>query len=309
MKRLYKIMFIAFILLFFILIGNVRANSISSINMDIYVDKNGDAHVTEIWNCNVSQGTECYHPYYNLGNSQIKDLSVTDGSREYTTISNWVTSGSLDSKAYKCGLNRISNGIEICWGISTYGKHNYKVQYTITNFVSELKDSQMIYWTLIPYDFSEKIGHAYIKIYSDFNYDFETPVWGYGNKGGTCYVYDGYIEMASDGQLDSSEYMTILVKFPPETFYTSNRLDYTFDYYLDMAEVGADHYETKNKSSLREKITTALTFIFIFGISIFAAIATFAKSGKNQLYFGETGNKVPKDTPMFRDIPCKRRCF
>lgn len=80
-------------------------------------------------------------------------------------------------------------------GISSYSNHTYTLQYTITNFVSQLQDSQIIYWTLIPYDFSNSIGNVYIKIYSDFDYDFETPVWGYGNYGGTCYVYDGYIEM------------------------------------------------------------------------------------------------------------------
>ena len=46
-------------------------------------------------------------------------------------------------------------------------------------------------------------------------------VWGYGNYGGTAYVYNGYIEMQSDGSLDTSEYMTILIQFPSGTFNTS----------------------------------------------------------------------------------------
>ena len=195
MKKLYKVLFFTFVFLFFIFIENVQANTISSINMNIYVDKYGNANVTEVWDCNVSKGTESYHPYYNLGNSKITDLSVSEGNRIYTTLSTWNTSASFDSKAYKCGINKISNGVELCWGISSYGKHTYTVNYTITNFVSELTDSQMIYWTLIPYDFSEPIGSTYIKIYSDFDFDIDTPVWGYGNYGGTCYVYDGYIEM------------------------------------------------------------------------------------------------------------------
>ena len=43
---------------------------------EVGVDDNGDAQVTEVWNCKVTQGTEVYHPYYNLGNSEIKDLTV-----------------------------------------------------------------------------------------------------------------------------------------------------------------------------------------------------------------------------------------
>ena len=201
MKIFYRILFFTLVFLCFIFVSNVQANSISSINMDIYVDNNGNAYVTEVWNCNVTQGTESYHPYYNLGNSKISNLSVTEYVRTYITLSSWNTSASFDSKAYKCGINKISNGLELCWGISNYGNHSYTVKYTITNFVSELTDSQMIYWTLIPYDFSTPIGKAYIKIYSDFDYDFETPVWGYGNYVGTCYVYDGYIEMRFGWQI------------------------------------------------------------------------------------------------------------
>ena len=55
---------------------SVQANSINKISMDIFIDNNGDAHITEIWNCYVNEGTEVYHPYYNLGNSEIKNLSV-----------------------------------------------------------------------------------------------------------------------------------------------------------------------------------------------------------------------------------------
>ena len=75
-------------------------------------------------------------------------------SRNYTSLGEWNTSGTLSSKAYKSGINTLDNGVELCWGISNYGNNTYKVTYNISNFVSELTDSQMIYWTLIPYDFS-----------------------------------------------------------------------------------------------------------------------------------------------------------
>ena len=34
----------------FLVISNVNAETIDKINMDIYVDSNGDAHITETWN-------------------------------------------------------------------------------------------------------------------------------------------------------------------------------------------------------------------------------------------------------------------
>lgn len=80
---------IMLIILFLAILGvtkSVQANSISKISIDIYIDKNGDASVTETWTCSTNSGTEVYHPYYNLGNSEITNLRVSEGSREYTRI-------------------------------------------------------------------------------------------------------------------------------------------------------------------------------------------------------------------------------
>lgn len=77
------------IILFLAILGitkSVQANSISKISMDVYIDKNGDASVTETWTCSTNSGTEVYHPYYNLGNSKITNLRVSEGSREYTRV-------------------------------------------------------------------------------------------------------------------------------------------------------------------------------------------------------------------------------
>lgn len=308
MKKVVKIMSIfLFILLIFGLSKNVEANSISKISMDIYIEKNGDATITEVWTCNNNQGTEAYHPYYNLGNSQIKNLIVSENGRQYQTLNNWNTSGSLSTKAYKCGINKISNGVEICWGISQYGAHNYTVKYTITNFISELQDSQMLYWTFIPYDFSTSIGSVYIKVHTYFDMPNSTDVWGYGNYGGTAYVYDGYIEMQSDGRLDTNEYMTMLVKFPKESFNTSNYINKDFNYYLSMAEKGSTKYEKSN--SINDKTTGelwevvgALSGLMAGVLLIGALILGMVSEEKNN--FGPEGKRIPKDVPYYRDIPC-----
>ena len=309
MNKKVKIILLAiFAFIFLTFFNSADANSIDSISMDIAIDDNGNASVTETWKCNVTQGTEVYHPYYNLGNSEITNLMVSENGTQYNTLSSWKTSGSLSDKAYKCGLNNISNGIELCWGISEYGSHNYVVKYNISNFVSELTDSQMIYWTLIPYDFSNPIGDVYIKIHSNFNIPDSVGVWGYGNYGGTAYVYDGYIEMQSDGRLASSEYMTILVQFPLNTFNCSNKLDYDFNHYYNMAEEGATDYESTENYG---PFTTFLLFLvnivpvlLVFSIFTITAIKIGTAAKSNSLDFGTTGRKIPKDIDYYRDIPC-----
>ena len=300
-----------FCLLIFSISQKVEANSINRISMDIYVDNNGNATVEETWVCRTDNGTEVYHPYYNLGKSEIENLTVSENGRSYQTLSSWKTSGSLSDKAYKCGINKISNGVELCWGISSYGSHVYEVSYTISNFVAELKDSQMIYWTLIPHDFSNSIGNVYIKIHTDFEIPDSVDVWGYGNYGGTAYVYDGYIEMQSDGRLATNEYMTILVKFPRNTFNTSNDLNRDFDYYYEMAEEGSTKYNEK-PVGLGDIIIGIISFIlnllpYIFWIFIIGLGVS--KSSAHRLKFGTAGKKMPSDLLYYRDIPCNKDIF
>ena len=127
--------------------------------------------------------------------------------------------------------NKILSTTENTEVYDEYGNKIYTVNYEITNFVSNLQDAQMVYWTLIPYDFSTAIQNVEIEIYSDFKYEDTLDVWGYGNYGGLCYVSDGTIKMSSDGVLNTSEYMTILVKFPQNTFKATNNIKESSHYY------------------------------------------------------------------------------
>ena len=307
MKKVFKILFFALLAYALFTLGKtVSANSINRISMDIFVDSNGNANVTETWNCYSNQSTEIYHPYYNLGNSEITNLSVSMDSTQFETLSSWDTSASFDEKAYKAGINRVSNGVELCWGISEYGTNIYTVNYTITNFVSNLTDSQMIYWTLIPYDFSDSIGQVFINISSDLYFPSSIDVWGYGNEGGTAYVDNGTITMTSEGTINRNEYMTILVKLPSGTFNTKNNLNQNFEYYYNLAEEGVNRNET-----VENTVITILPFIIII-IMVFAIVTSKLGSSQEQrLNFENNGNKLPKtkDIPYFRDIPCNKDLF
>ena len=311
-KLLKVILLSIFMLLVMSISKEVRANSIQSISMDIYVDSNGDAKVTETWNCNVNQGTEVYHPYYNLGNSKITNLNVSDKNRNYTSLVEWNTSGTLNSKAYKCGINSLDNGVELCWGISNYGNNTYKVTYNISNFVSELTDAQMIYWTLIPYDFSNAIGKVDIIIHADKYFQDTIDVWGYGNYGGLCYVSDGKIHMQSDGTLEQSEYMTILAKFPKGTFNVSNVLNRDFEHYYNMAEEGSTKYNKPQKSifSYIAEFLKLLLLMWPLWLGVFAYfLKRLGYGNKYGFKYGEYGKKIPRDVEYWRDIPCEGNLF
>ena len=286
-------------------------NFIKKISMDIFVDDSGNATVKEVWNCDTNQGTEVYHPYYNIGNSKITDLNVSENGKTFTNIGNWDTSKSIKEKANKCGINKESNGVELCWGMSSYGSHIFNVNYKITNFVSELTDSQMIYWTLIPQNFSTSIGKVYIKIHTNFNIANSVGVWGYGNYGGTAYVYNGYIEMQSKGALDTDEYMTILVQFPKGTFNCQNKLNDDFNYYHNMAEEGSvkynkDYYgDDGNNGNMDSATSIRIVILICFFIGIIFLLRP--KEDNNKIYFGK--KKKVKEVSYYRDIPCEGNLY
>ena len=299
------------LILIFSSIMVVDATSISNIDMNIFIDNYGTAHVEEIWTAYVSEGTEGWHPYYKLGNSEISDLQVTMDGKNYTTIDNWNVDASINEKAYKAGIYYVdSSEVDICFGVTSYGNHIYNIKYKISNFVSTVEDADMVYWNLFPKDFSAEPGNVNIKIYSDFKYKDTLGVWGYGKSGAPCYVYDGKIEMTSDNSIvNSNEYMTILVKFPKSTFKTNSVLDNNFNYYLDMAEEGATNYNDDSSFGFFD-------IIFVFGQILFYGLlfgfiggATVNSTRNSKCSFGVTGNKVRKDVPYFRDIPCDKDIF
>ncbi len=314
MKSVFKV--ISFALLMFIFPLIVKANTISSIDMDIYLDDNGTAHVTETWSAYLDQGTEGYKPYYNIGNAKIKNFKVSENGQTYTYNDYWNTNASFSEKAYKNGINYLSDGLELCWGISEYGYHDYVLTYDIEGFVSSLNDADMVYWNLIPYELSSKPGNVHIRIYADEYFSQDLDVWGFGNYGGTAYVYNGYIEMNSEGTLESNEYMTILVKFDKGTFNTSNAINEDFDYYLDMAKEGT----TKYKESFFQKFIDVITYIFDILLSLLPVIIIMIiavitsknmrnKLGTRSFSFTKDERKLPKDVPNYRDIPFNKDIF
>ncbi len=311
MKQLKK--YLVFLLLLFIPFIKVNANSISKINMDIYIDNDGNATITETWDAYVNQGTEGYHPYFNIGNSTIEVLGASMDEIPYTVDSYWNIDRGLSEKAYKTGIYKTGNEVDVCYGLTEYGTHTYEVKYKINKFVANLEDADMVYWTLIPYDFSVEPENVYIKIYSDFRYEDTLDVWGYGKYGAPCYVYDGYIEFTTDGnKLDKDEYLTILVKFPKDTFNKTNPLENNFNYYKDMAENGAKKYK---QNKIKDIIYIVIGMLFTFGpwILITVLVTIFGKNSGQNYYnkctFGPAGNRVRKDIPNFREIPCNKDIF
>ena len=291
----------------------VNANRIYKISMDIKLDENGNAHINEDWQMYTSEKTENYKPYYNLGESVISNFQVSDNSRYYEFQNHWNINGNLEDKAYKNGFYYENGATELCWGISKYGKTTYHLSYDVSNMIINTSDGyQVFYWQLIPYDMNPNVESYDITIRTDDYLDDTLDVWGYGAYEKYAYVADGVVKLVGESSLSSDEYVVGLIKFDKGTFDTDYSDERSFNDFLNLAETGATHYKDKSNNiffRIIRFIFRIIPYIIIAAISLVASKNFGSNKYFRSLRFKEEEKAIPKDFPMFRDIPCNKNIY
>ena len=314
---------ICFMILFLSFSFNVAAkNTIYSIDMDIYIDENANASITEKWHVKGDDGTEWYKPLRDLGNSNITNFTVSmDGNP--LQRKNWNINESLEQKRGYYGINYNNGDTELCFGKFDYNEHVFTLKYNISNYIFNTNDSQVMYWTLNPIFQNVNFEKMNVTLKSFYSFPDTLDVWGYGYKG-YAYVKDGVIEASnSEDSTMNNNYMVLLVKFPSNTFKTTNYVSYfqTFDDVYKTAEEGTFKYDYNNDdnynnypknntnflSNLFNKLSGLIHFLFVGG-AIFGIGKTI--QGMTPSY-GYKNNKTinKKEVPNFRDIPCDKNIY
>lgn len=315
---------------FFLTTIQARANTISEIKMNVYIDENGNASVTEVWEGLLTEGTEGYKSYTNLGDMSISNFNVSDDSgNTYDCLSSWRTGADFDQKAYKCGIHPIEDGMELCWGISDYGNRVYTLKYDINNFVTQYTDAQGIYFNFLNLD--QYVGEVKITIRSDVAFSEENAkIWAFGYDGEVNFK-DGKIVLDSGGFLADYEYMVGLIKFESDLFNTSGSSNQSFDeiYNSAMSDVSESELESDSASDDSDSGSGFFGFLTLFsmiGIFLFNPIiwvgvvflVVLRKKGTSWLLgnrkltgsldFGTYGNILPGDKQIdyWREIPCNK---
>ena len=281
------------------------SNDIYSIDMDIYLDEQGNANITEVWDVKGSDGSEWYKGYTNMGNIDLANFIVSMDGKELTKKV-WDVDENLSEKKGYYGVNTTSNGFELCFGKYDYKRHKFTLKYTLTNMVFNTEDAQVVYNTFIDRLSSVNFENFHVKISSYYKFPDNLDVWGYGYKG-YAYVKDGVIEASNEGNMNGN-YVVLLVKFPSETFDTN--IGYssyqTFNDVYNRAEQGTFDYDyDEEESSFLETLFSIIIALAPF-IFVVIGIVAVSKSG-----YGYINNKKidKKETPFFRDIPCNKDIY
>lgn len=259
-KNRYKILPIVILLIFVLGITSIYASEhkIEDINIEVNINQDGSARIKETRIANLVEGTENFIIINNLGKSKIKDFRVFEQGKEFQYVDNWDINASRQSKTNKNGIVNTYDGYELCWGIGEYGRHEYILEYTVTNFVKGLQDSQMVSWEFVNDGTNIPPEKVRVSIFSDNEFSDENEkVWGFGFDGNV--VFDkGKVVATSNRQLSSNEHVTILLKLPQGMFDTGDIINKNFDEIRDKAFIGSDY----NKSE-KGPLATFFTFISI----------------------------------------------
>lgn len=240
-------------------------NSIERIDMDVSIDAEGTAHIKEIWTASVYQGTEGYRPYGNLYSSKITDFSVSDDlGNHYELQKNWDTSDTFHRKSGKCGIVYNGDTLELCWGITEYGRRTYTLTYNITNIINQYDDAQGLYFSFIPEQMKQNPGSVSVYIHTNMLKlnESNAKIWAYGYPNGTITFENGGVRMDSGGSLPSSHYMTALIQFPDRTFSTAVERGGSFDDVHKQAEKDAI---TPATIRFYDHLIFALPFVLLIG--------------------------------------------
>ena len=240
-----------------IITGQVKASTLNSLDTKVYLDENGDGHVSETWNYTIDEGTENYHSFGQLEDRQITDFSVSMDGKTYTNIGTWNVDATKEEKSYKNGINYTADGLELCHGIE-YGTHTYNVNYTVKNLVWTYNDSQILYFTFLPQNMTTPPKKYQLTIYGDKQYrDLKYSSYGFKS---TNNIKNGKIIFKSNGNLQSDEYVVALIGFPLGTFNTEISKQGTYNDIAKSALEGAKQNKTNNV------ILPLLTFFIVFAL-------------------------------------------
>ncbi len=219
-----------------------QAGTIRSININLSLDREGSAYITEIWDINADEGTEWYLVKSNLRNMSIRDFSVSENGVMFTNEGDWIVRRSIKQKAGRCGIVRGKDGVELCWGLGSMGDHIFTVRYTITGAVQTLHDYDMLHMQLVSPGLSSKPEKVSVRISAE-GVPLSTDncrIWGFGFNG-TSSLEDGSAVYRSTERFKYKSSVIALLRFEKGIFYSPNAVDKDFDEVLSYALEGSSY--------------------------------------------------------------------
>lgn len=297
MKKLIMALSVFLCLIF----GSIKVNaenSVNSMNITAYIDKQGNAHISETWDMYVEEGTEVYKVVENMGDSKITNLKVIDDNNTvYTNIGEWDINASKEDKNNKCGLVNDGDYYEICFGIGDYGHRVYTFEYDVSNFIRQYNDYQGCNFAFFS-EMSLDVDEATVTISSYFDLDEDSifvDTFGYD---GYYAFNNGYLILQSEDTIYEDGGIQLVLEFQDDCF---DNLIYVDDNLDDVKE------ELYTDEDIPDYVVAGIGGIIAAIIAMVATIFGYTSKKKELEAFVFSDHSLLSDeniTPS-KDIPIK----
>lgn len=226
---------------------SARGQAIYSIDVDVLIDGQGDARITQTWDTDSVDGTEWYIPIGHLGEMKITDLTVSDETGTvYETLSKWNVEKSLEQKRNKCGIVETGpESVEVCWGKGSYGRHTHKVAYTATGLVQGFIDYDAFNFKFINDRMSSTPGSVKVTIRNGTGKGRWTSenvkVWGFGFHGTISVTDAGEVVTYNTEALTRESQVIVMCRFDKGIFEPRLVRNRPFSEMFNLAMDGSDY--------------------------------------------------------------------
>ena len=206
------------------------AHIMDSLKIQVVLKKNGDARVTEYRYATMdNDGTEGFITFNNMGDIEVRDLKVTDEKgAKYAVEQEWDVDRSRAEKKNRCGYNKTSEGVEVCWGICDSGERTYIISYTLTNLVKGYND-----YDGFNHSFYEAANTPAMKARVEIRHEGDSlsrqyaAVWTFGYEGNKGFK-DGICYAETERLMSNQESIIVLLQFKKGHFRPSVVKDESF---------------------------------------------------------------------------------
>ncbi len=282
------------------------AQEIRDVDVEVRLQRDGSAWITQHWDVTVVSGTEWYIPISNLGPMTVEDLSVWENGQAFENVGDrWDTDWPASRKAGKCGIVRKNDGVELCWGQGAYGAHRWTARFHVTGLVQAYDDADAFLFMFVNPGLVAPPQHARVTIAPDFEgatwTSANTRVWGFGFYG-DINVRGGQVVAESSEPFERMSQLIALVKFDKGLFQPSVERGGPFQTLLDGALDGSAYGEDDN--FVWGLLLFALAFLGVMCLCFYVIIASLLGYKYKKSFFGKS-----KITEWYRDVPVEGDLF
>lgn len=283
--------------------------AIRDIRIDVKIRQDGSAAVSERWDITATRGTEWYLVRNNLGDIVISDFRVMEGDRLFEDVGAWDVDASLARKAGKSGINKTGSGVELCWGLGSYGDHVFEVSYVMQRAAKSLSDYDMFHVQLVSPGLSSQPEHvsATLSVEGAQISTENARIWGFGYVGQSAFS-DGSAVFTSSEAFSHDSSMIVLLRLDKGLISPVSVQDRSFETVLERAMEGASFDEDDEIDAIFETIGKILLALLgylcilrpiLVAFGLVSGINKPSKRKKKKLL----GVENLKDVSWHRDIP------